>query len=78
MMESRQEDLGKYGKKFQENLVRLIMEDRVFADQMLEVLDINFLELKYLQVFVEKIFIFSISLIKSFQFSKSFFIFYFP
>ncbi len=56
MMESRQEDLGKYGKKFQENLVRLIMEDRVFADQMLEVLDINFLELKYLQVFVEKIF----------------------
>jgi replicative DNA helicase len=56
MIDNRQEDFSKYGKKFQENLVRLVLEDRVFADQMLEVLDINFLELKYLQVFVEKIF----------------------
>lgn len=56
MIDNRQEDFSKYGKKFQESLVRLVLEDRVFADQMLEVLDINFLELKYLQVFVEKIF----------------------
>jgi len=59
---------SRYGKAFQEGLVQIIYEDRPFADQITEVLDINFLELKYLQVFVEKIFTFSISLIKSFQF----------
>jgi|694.fasta_scaffold27210_10 replicative DNA helicase len=46
----------RYGTKFQENLVQLILDDRAFADQVSEVLDINFLELKYLRVFVEKIF----------------------
>jgi len=46
---------SKYGKPFQETLAHLILEDRPFADQMSEVLDINFFELKYLQVFVEKI-----------------------
>ena len=56
MIDNKQEDFSKYGKKFQESLVRLVLEDRVFADQMFEVLDINFLELKYLQIFVEKIF----------------------
>jgi replicative DNA helicase len=46
----------KYGTKFQENLVQLILDDRVFADQIGEVLDTSFLELKYLRVFVDKIF----------------------
>jgi len=46
---------GKYGKSFQEGLVQLIFEDRPFAEQITEVLDINFLELQYLQVFVRKI-----------------------
>jgi len=45
-----------FGKAFQENLCQLILYDRSFCDQMEEVLDINFLELKYLQVFVRKIF----------------------
>ena len=45
-------DFGRYGKSFQEGLCQLILEDRPFADQISEVLDINFLELKYLQVFV--------------------------
>ena len=49
-------DFSKYGKSFQEGLVQLILEDRSFADQIWEVLDINFLELKYLQTFVRKIF----------------------
>jgi replicative DNA helicase len=49
-------DFGRYGKSFQEGLCQLILEDRPFADQISEVLDINFLELKYLQVFVKKIF----------------------
>lgn len=46
----------KYGTKFQENLVQLILDDRAFADQISEVLDTNFLELKYLRLFVDKIF----------------------
>jgi len=47
---------SKYGKTFQEKLVFLILDDRVFADRMLEVLNVEFLEFKYLQAFVEKIF----------------------
>ncbi len=31
----------RYGTKFQENLVQLILDDRAFADQVSEVLDIN-------------------------------------
>lgn len=45
-----------FGKAFQENLCQLILLDRPFADQIKEVLVIEFLELKYLQVFVQKIF----------------------
>jgi replicative DNA helicase len=45
----------KYGKTFQENLVQIMLDDRVFCDQISEVLDVNFLELKYLRVFVERI-----------------------
>jgi replicative DNA helicase len=46
---------GKYGKSFQEGLIQLIYSDRPFADQITEVLDINFLELEYLKVFVSRI-----------------------
>ena len=46
---------GRYGKAFQEGLVQLIFDDRPFADQITEVLDINFFELESLRVFVEKI-----------------------
>ena len=44
-----------YGKAFQEDLCHLILEDRPFADQMFEVLDEDYLELKYLRVFIQKI-----------------------
>ena len=47
---------SKYGKQFQESLARMIMEDRPFADQIEEVLDTSFFELKYLRVFVTKLF----------------------
>ena len=47
---------SKYGKNFQNKLAFLILDDRVFADRMMEVLNIEFLEFKYLQVFVEKVF----------------------
>jgi len=49
-------DFSKFGKSFQENLCQLILLDRNFADQIHEVLDINYLELKYLRVFVKKIY----------------------
>ena len=48
-------NFAKYGKSFQEGLVQLIYEDRPFADQITEVLDLNFLELEYLRVFADKI-----------------------
>ena len=53
---TKEVDFSRYGKQFQETLVHLILEDRPFADQMEEVLDINFFEFKYLRVFTSKIF----------------------
>ena len=55
MPQSHKEDFSRYGKDFQESLCHLILLNRPFADQISEVLDINFLELRYLQVFVELI-----------------------
>ena len=54
-MDNTKQDFSKFGKNFQENLCHLILVDRPFADQIFEVLDVNFLELTYLRVFVEKI-----------------------
>ena len=45
-----------YGKSFQETLSQLIFEDRAFSEQVEEVLDVNFFELKYLQEFVRLVF----------------------
>ena len=47
---------SRYGKTFQEGLAALILEDRSFCDQIQEVLETEYFELKYLQVFVDKIF----------------------
>lgn len=44
-----------FGKNFQESLCVLLLEDRPFADQILEVFDITFLELGFLRLFVSKI-----------------------
>jgi len=49
-------DFSRYGKVFQESLAALILNDRAFCDQMQEVLKTEYFELKYLQVFIEKIF----------------------
>jgi replicative DNA helicase len=43
----------KFGKSFQENLCQLMLDDRPFCDQVAEVIDISFFELRYLQVFSE-------------------------
>ena len=49
-------NFSKYGKSFQESLAKLILDDRPFSDQIEEVLDTNFFELRYLRVFVNLIF----------------------
>ena len=56
MAREERADFSKYGKDFQEKLCQLILQDRMFCDQIEEVLDIQFLELKYLRVFVQKVF----------------------
>lgn len=48
-------NFSKYGKSFQEKLCMVILDDRAFADQIEEVLDINFLELNYLKLFLSKV-----------------------
>ena len=50
------DSLGIFGKTFQENMCKLMLYDRSYCDQMQEVLDVKFLELKYLQVFTERLF----------------------
>ncbi len=55
-MEKKNETMMRFGTNFQENLCQLILEDRPFCDQIEEVLSIEFLELRYLQVFVKMIF----------------------
>ena len=54
-MKAEKVNFGKYGKAFQEGLVQLIFEDRPFADQITEVLDVNFIELEYLRIFLKKV-----------------------
>jgi len=53
---NEKEDFSQFGKSFQENMCQLILIDRPFSDQIKEVLNIDFLELRYLRVFVKKIF----------------------
>ena len=55
-MEKESISFSKYGKNFQELLAFIILEDRPFCDQVEEVLNVKFFELKYLRVFVSKIF----------------------
>jgi KaiC/GvpD/RAD55 family RecA-like ATPase len=53
---SERQDFSVYGTKFQENLCTLILDDSQFAAQIGEVLDFNFLELKYLRTFTQKVY----------------------
>ncbi len=49
-------NFSKYGRSFQEKLCMVILDDRPFADQIEEVLDVGFLETNYLKLFLNKIF----------------------
>ena len=44
MTKAERVDFSKYGKAFQEKLCQLILKDRMFCDQVEEVMDIQFLE----------------------------------
>jgi hypothetical protein len=48
-------DFSRFGKDFQEGICQLMMEDRPFFDQITEVLDVNFFDKKYLQIFAKTI-----------------------
>ena len=52
-MLDEKETFLRFGKSFQENLCQLMLDDRPFCDQVSEVIDVSFFELKYLQVFIE-------------------------
>ena len=56
MTTTERSDFSRFGKTFQENLVQLILMDRPFCDQIREVFAVEFLELKYLQAFVNIVF----------------------
>tara|TARA_B100001123_G_C15342782_1_gene1035712 strand:- start:667 stop:2043 length:1377 start_codon:yes stop_codon:yes gene_type:complete len=56
MRPSEKVDFSKFGNSFQENLAKLILFDRTYADQVGEVLDINYFETKALQAFVKLIY----------------------
>lgn len=47
---------GTYGKSFQEKFVQALLVDRQFAEQMLEVFDNGYLELKYLAFLADRYF----------------------
>jgi replicative DNA helicase len=47
---------GTYGKSFQEKLVQALLVDKQFAEQMLEVFEVTYLEPKYLQFLADRYF----------------------
>lgn len=53
MANERKASFEEHGNSFQKNLVKIILTDRPFADQMEEILNPNFLTIDYLGTFVE-------------------------
>jgi len=47
---------GSYGKSFQEKIVQSLLTDRLWAEQMSEVIDIDFFDLKYLKFLADRYF----------------------
>lgn len=48
--------LAQFGKVFQEKLVQAILSDDKFAEQLVDVFDSNYLDVKYLSYLTEKVF----------------------
>jgi replicative DNA helicase len=51
-----QATFSSYGKSFQEKIVQALLVDRQFAEQMLEVFEVTYLEPKYLQFLADRYF----------------------
>lgn len=49
-------NFSQYGKAFQEKLVQALLVDHQFAEQMVEVFDVSYLEVKYLQFLADRYF----------------------
>jgi hypothetical protein len=47
---------GKYGKPFQEKIVQALLSDRQFAEQMTEVIQVEYFDVKYLTFLAERYF----------------------
>lgn len=47
---------GSYGKSFQEKVMQALLSDRPWAEQLLEVFDVSYFELKYLQFLADRYF----------------------
>jgi replicative DNA helicase len=47
---------GQYGKSFQEKIMQALLSDKRWAEQMLEVFDVTYFELKYLQFLGDRYF----------------------
>ncbi len=50
---------GSYGKSFQEKIMQALLTDSKFAEQMMEVFDTSYFELKYLQFLADRYFSYS-------------------
>lgn len=47
---------GQYGKNFQEKLIQALLVDHTFAEQLLDVFNVDYLELKYLTFLADRYF----------------------
>lgn len=55
-IQSDKPTFGSYGKDFQEKIMQALLADRKWAEQMTEVFDVNYFELKYLQFLADRYF----------------------
>jgi len=56
MDEQLQVNFGQYGKSFQDKIMQALLSDKQFAEQMLEVFEVSYFDLKYLQFLADRYF----------------------
>ena len=55
-MENGKASFAEYGKSFQEKIVQALLSDQKWAEQMLEVIDVSFFDVKYLKFLADRYF----------------------
>lgn len=50
---------GTYGRSFQEKIVQAMLGDKIWAEQIVEVFNVDYLELKYLQFLADRYFVYA-------------------